>query len=54
MQTRAERQQELERSEAQERRSMVRGLVLLALVILVLSVLRAGLHRVFPQGWWRL
>ena len=39
--------------EAVERRSMVRGLVLLAMVVLVASVARAGLDRVFVPGWWR-
>ncbi len=41
-------------SEIQERRRQVRGLLLIALVILILSILRAGVHRVFTQGWWRL
>ena len=36
-----------------ERRSGVRGLILLAVVVLVGSVARAGLDRVFVQGWWR-
>jgi hypothetical protein len=36
-----------------ERRSMVRGLVLLAVVVLAGSIARAGLDRVFVQGWWR-
>ncbi|QMV19363.1 hypothetical protein GOB94_12230 [Granulicella sp. 5B5] len=36
-----------------ERRSMVRGLVLLALLVLVVSMLRAGVHNVFLPGWWR-
>ncbi len=38
-----------------ERRRQVRGLVLLAIAVLVFSLLRAGLHTVFtPHGWWRL
>jgi len=38
-----------------ERRRQVRGLLLLALAVLVFSLLRAGLHHVFtPAGWWRL
>jgi hypothetical protein len=31
---------------------MVRGLLLLALVVLVASFWRAGLDRVFLPGWW--
>ncbi len=34
-------------------RSTVRGLLLLALMILAVSFWRAGLDRVFVQGWWR-
>jgi hypothetical protein len=37
-----------------ERRRQVRGLLLLALVILTLSITRAGMGNVFPHGWWRL
>ena len=36
-----------------ERRSMVRGLILLAVVLLMGSAARAGLDRVFVHGWWR-
>jgi hypothetical protein len=36
-----------------ERRSVMRGLILLALLILFVSMLRAGLGRVFPHNWWR-
>ena len=39
--------------EAIERRSMVRGLILLAVVAAVGSITRAGLDRVFVHGWWR-
>jgi hypothetical protein len=39
--------------EAVERRSMVRGLILLAVVVMVVSIARAGLDRVFVAGWWR-
>jgi hypothetical protein len=38
---------------AAERRRQVRGLMLLALAVLVSAVLRFGLHRSFPPGWWR-
>lgn len=38
-----------------ERRRQVRGLLLLAIAVLLFSLLRVGLHRVFtPPGWWRL
>ena len=36
-----------------ERRSMLRGLILLAVLVLLLSLFRAGLDRAFPAGWWR-
>lgn len=36
-----------------ERRSVVRGLILMAVVVLVGSIARAGLDRVFLHGWWR-
>jgi hypothetical protein len=37
-----------------ERRRQVRGLLLLALAAIVIAILRAGVHRVFTTGWWRL
>ena len=37
-----------------ERRSQIRGLLLLALAAIVFAILRAGFHRVFTVGWWRL
>jgi len=39
---------------AQERKRQVRGLVLLALAVLLFGILRKGIHIVFPAGWWRL
>jgi hypothetical protein len=39
--------------EGMERRSALRGLILLAVVVLVGSIAHAGLDRVFVQGWWR-
>ena len=39
--------------ERMERRSALRGLILLAAAVLVGSIARAGLDRVFVQGWWR-
>jgi hypothetical protein len=38
----------------QERRMQVRGLLWLALLVILLSIARAGLHTAFPHGWWRL
>lgn len=40
--------------EMQERRRQVRGLLLLALVVLAAAIVRAGVHNVFTPGWWRL
>jgi hypothetical protein len=39
--------------EQAERSGMVRGLLLLALVVFIASVFRAGLGQVFLPGWWR-
>ncbi|MEG9434976.1 hypothetical protein JAO29_02145 [Edaphobacter sp. HDX4] len=39
---------------SRERRQQIRGLILLALAVLLFSIFRAGPHRVFPMGWWRL
>jgi hypothetical protein len=32
----------------------MRGLLLLALAILIFSLFRAGMHNIFTPGWWRL
>jgi hypothetical protein len=40
--------------EVQLRRRQVRGLLLIALAVLVFSILRVGIHRVFTAGWWHL
>jgi len=37
-----------------ERRRQIRGLLVLAAVILIFSFLRSGPHHVFTPGWWRL
>jgi len=37
-----------------ERRRQVRGLLLLALALLLFSILRFGVHNIFTPGWWRL
>jgi len=39
---------------ARQRRMQVRGLLWLALLVIFLSIARAGLHAAFPRGWWRL
>lgn len=40
--------------EQQERRRQVRGLLLVALFVLLLAVWRAGAANVWTRGWWRL
>jgi hypothetical protein len=37
-----------------ERRRQLRGLILLAVAVIVFTVFRAGVHWVFTPGWWRL
>jgi hypothetical protein len=39
--------------EKTERRSVVRGLILLAVLVVFGSIVHAGLDRTFVQGWWR-
>jgi hypothetical protein len=41
-------------SEIQQRRRQARGLLLIAGIVLVASILRTGVHRVFTSGWWHL
>lgn len=43
-----------EHAERIERSRQLRGLLWVALLILVGSVIRGGLPNVFPRGWWRL
>lgn len=50
---RQEFQRYREGRETIERRSVVRGLIVLAILLLVGSMARAGLDRVFVHGWWR-
>jgi hypothetical protein len=38
----------------EERRRQIRGLLWLAAGVVVFGVVRAGWHRVFGLGWWRL
>jgi hypothetical protein len=35
-----------------EQRSLLRGLILIALVVLIVSLARAGFDRLFVPGWW--
>jgi hypothetical protein len=49
----AKQQVRLRALEGSERRSVVRGLIVLAAVVLAWSIVRAGLGRVFVHGWWR-
>ena len=39
--------------EREEHFSLLRGLVWIALAVLVVSIARAGLGRAFVPGWWR-
>jgi hypothetical protein len=46
------RQEDLRARVAREQRSLLRGLILLAVVILIASLVRAGFGRLFVPGWW--
>jgi len=37
-----------------QRKRQIIGLLLIALIVLIASVWRAGLASIFPPGWWRL
>jgi hypothetical protein len=43
----------LREREGLETRSVFRGLIVLALLVLLASMMRAGFGRVFVHGWWR-
>jgi len=49
----AKQQVRLRALEGSERRSMVRGLIVLAALALAWSIARAGWARVFVHGWWK-
>jgi hypothetical protein len=49
----AEFQEYRRERESLERRSMIRGLIVVAALVLVGSIAHAGLDRVFVHGWWR-
>ena len=42
-----------QRREVLERRSVLRGLILLAVLIVLFAVMHGGAGRAFPSGWWR-
>jgi hypothetical protein len=52
-QAQAKQQVRLRALERSERRSVVRGLILLAAVTLAWSIAHAGFGRVFVHGWWK-
>jgi len=37
-----------------ERSRQLRGLLILAFIVIVFSIVRAGFDRVFPPSWWHL
>lgn len=47
-----ERRQYIRERGAVERRSVLRGLIVLALLVLIISIWRAGSDRVFVGRWW--
>jgi hypothetical protein len=38
----------------QLRKKQISGLLLIAAAILVIALLRANPHNIFPHGWWRV
>ncbi|MEO7030608.1 MAG: hypothetical protein ABI147_14530 [Acidobacteriaceae bacterium] len=50
----AERDAYYAEREQVERRRQLRGLLVLGLIVIAVSIARAGVDRVFTQGWWRL
>jgi len=49
----AERRDRLQARVGLEQRSLLRGLIILAALVLVGSLWRAGFDRLFVPGWWR-
>ncbi len=47
-----EREAYLQQRELLRHRSLMRGLFILAALVLGISFVRAGWHRVFFSGWW--
>ena len=50
----ARRQEELRQALGRERRSQLRGLLWIAVAVLVFLLLRARPLQLFHPGWWRL
>ncbi len=48
-----ERTNEQRGREVLERHSVLRGLILLAVLLLLVSLVHAGARRGFPAGWWQ-
>lgn len=48
-----EQESYLRTREAEGRRSMLRGLIVLAVLVLLISLFHAGADRAFPAGWLR-
>ncbi len=53
LKAKAESRAYLEQRERLELRSVLRGLVLLAILALLITLFRADLGRAFFSGWWR-
>lgn len=49
----AVREEVLRERTQREQQSLLRGLILIAVVILIASLMRAGFGRLFVPGWWR-
>jgi hypothetical protein len=50
----AERETRQRLGEHVERLRQLRGLLVLALLVVAFSIARAGVDRVFPHDWWRV
>ncbi len=49
-----EREAQHRAAEDIERRRQLRGLLILAFIVIAFSIARAGTGNVFPHGWWRV
>ena len=49
----AERVADQRAREDQERRSMLRGLILLGVLVVLFTLFRYGLGQALPHGWWQ-
>ena len=48
----AEQESRWRASEEAERRSMLRGLILLAILVSLIALAHHGMENAFPAGWW--